>query len=386
MNHPATPVPAPRSGKSRSAAGPDYPARMRAASEGIAGKASHFLVTNPIDVGYLTGFLGGDSYLLLGGARPLILSDFRYAEELEPLKPICDIFIRKGAMGEALGQVLTSAGCGQLAVQAEHVTLAHRNGIAKSVRGLKIVETVGILAGLRARKDDSEIALIRKAIRIQEEALEETLPQIKKALKKHGSILEIEIAAILEAAMKSRGSSEPGFESIIAARANGSFPHYRPQKVKLTPNQPLLVDWGAIYNGYHGDMTRVFCFGKWPKKIAEIYQIVLDAHELAASALAPGKTTKEIDALARDHIAKHGYGEHFGHGLGHGMGLDGHEDPRLSHMASATKLEPGHVVTIEPGIYLPGIGGVRIEDDFLITEKGAKNLCTLPKDIDWATR
>jgi Xaa-Pro aminopeptidase len=186
--------------------------------------------------------------------------------------------------------------------------------------------------------------------------------------------------------MKCRGSPKPGFETIIAARANGSHPHYRPGPQKLGRNQGLLIDWGATYAGYHGDMTRVVCWGKWPKQLAEIYAIVLEAHEAAAAALRPGALTREIDKIARDIITGAGYGEQYGHGLGHGIGLDGHEEPRLSHMMAGTPLEPGHMVTVEPGIYLPGVGGVRIEDDYLITARGSENLCSLPRSLKWATR
>jgi Xaa-Pro aminopeptidase len=232
---------------------------------------------------------------------------------------------------------------------------------------------------MRRIKDDSEVALIRAAAKIQEQALLAVLPTLKPGQT------ELEVAAALEAEMKRRGSSAPGFETIVAADPNGSLPHYRPGRTKLRQNRALLIDWGAIYQGYHSDMTRVFAFGKWPAKIAEIYQITLDAQEMAAAALKPGVSTQDIDAIARGHITKHGYGDCFGHGLGHGLGFNGHEDPRLSHMVSGTVLEPGDVVTVEPGIYLPGIGGVRIEDDYVITQKGAKCLCTLPKDLDWAT-
>jgi Xaa-Pro aminopeptidase len=140
-----------------------------------------------------------------------------------------------------------------------------------------------------------------------------------------------------------------------------------------------------VCGGYHGDMTRTFTLGRWPAKIREIYEIVLDAQQMAAAALAPGKSTHEIDAVARAHITRHGYGEQFGHGLGHGIGRNGHEDPRLHPLHTNSELEPGQVVTVEPGIYLPGVGGVRIEDDYVITETGARNLCTLPKDLKWAT-
>lgn len=316
----------------------------------------------------------------------MVISDFRYEEELEPLKGFCDIVIRRRSMTEAVADLVSSLGVKRLGVQGEHMTLGLRQAIGLRIHGVKIIETTGLVARLRIKKDPSEVALIRKAIEIQEEALTAVLPWIGKRLRKAGRVSEQEIAAELEREMKVRGSSRPGFETIVGAAANGSLPHYRPGPSMLRKNQPLLIDWGAIWQGYHGDMTRVFCWGKWPKEVMEIYRIVLDAHEMAAAALRPGATTAEVDGLARDYISAHGYGERFGHGLGHGMGLDGHEDPRLSHMSEPKPLEPGMVVTIEPGIYLPGVGGVRIEDDFLITSKGAENLCSMPKGLKWATR
>ena len=355
-------------------------ARLRARLRKIG--IEHFFVTNPLDVGYLTGFLGGDSFLLVSPKACAIVSDFRYQEELEEVAPLCDIIIRKGSMTAAVAELLRREGVKELHVQAETMTLAERAAYGAAWgKGFekRLVPCSGVIAAMRAIKDDAEVALIRKAVRIQEEALLATLPTIRPGMS------ELEVAATLEAEMKRRGSSAPGFQTIVAADPNGSLPHYRPQRHRLRANRAVLIDWGAIWKGYHSDMTRVFALGKWPAKVAEIYQIVLDAKEKAAAALAPGRTTREIDAIARDHIARHGYGEHFGHGLGHGLGFNGHEDPRITHMLGETKLMPGHVVTIEPGIYLPGIGGVRLEDDYVITAKGAKNLCSLPQDLKWAT-
>lgn len=346
---------------------------------------SHLLVTSPKDVGYLTGFLGGESYLLVAASgsgsrsRPVIISDFRYQEELEPVRPLADVFIRSHSLTEAVGEVVHGANADRLGVQSEHLTLALRSAIERVIGARTTVETTGLVGKLRLIKDEGEIKLIVKAARIQEAALRAVLPKIKPGQT------ELEIAAGLEAEMKMRGSSEPGFQSIVAAGATGSLPHYRPQARKVARGKSLLIDWGAVYRGYHSDMTRVFALGAWPKKIAEIYKIVLEAQEMSAAALAPGKSTRDIDAIARMHITSHGYGEFYGHGLGHGLGLDGHEEPRLTHMLAPSVLEPGHVVTVEPGIYLPGVGGVRIEDDYVITSTGAKNLCTLPKSLDWAT-
>lgn len=345
-----------------------------------------FLVTNPVDVGYLTGFMGGDSYLLITGSRPIVISDFRYQEELEVVRDLCDVHIRKGSIARAAAELIMETGAARVGVQGEHMTLGLRQSIGLGIRGIKLIETTDLCSRLRIKKDASELKLIRKSIEVQEESLEAMLKWLDKRLSKQPGVTETEIAAVLEHEMKSRGSSKPGFETIIAAGTTGSLPHYRPQTRVLKKGMSLLVDWGAIYRGYHSDMTRVFCWGKWPSKVAEIYQIVLDAHEAAAAALKPGMTTKQVDSIAREYIAKHGFGEFFGHGLGHGMGLDGHEEPRLSHLLDATTLDAGMVVTIEPGIYLPGVGGVRIEDDYLVTSKGAENLCSLPKSLKWASR
>ncbi len=343
---------------------------------------SHFLVSNPIDVGYLTGFLGGDSYLLIavqGSRKPLVITDFRYIEELEEYKRSVDIIVRKRSMTEAVVDLLGSLGRGKVGIQADHMTVGERNALAAKVGEKRLVPVSGVVLGLRAIKDDHEIALIQNAIRIQERALMAVLPTIKPGQT------EMEIAAVLEAAMKTLGASKAGFESIIAAGANGSLPHYRPGRAKVAQNKSLLIDWGAMANGYTGDMTRTFALGKWPAKIKEIFKVVHEAHVRAADAIAPGRTTREVDAAARDVITKAGYGEFFGHGLGHGIGMNVHEEPRLSHMLPPKPLVPGQVVTNEPGIYLPGIGGVRIENDYLVTKKGCRNLCSLPFDLEWST-
>ncbi len=340
--------------------------------------ADSLLVTNPTDVAYLTGFLGGDSYLLVNRtARPVVISDFRYQEELEPIKPLAEIHIRRQGMTQAVLELLS--GRSRVAIQAEYLPCAEADTYSRQLGPGVLVPTTGLVGQLRAKKDAAEVELIKRAIKIQQEALSAVLPTLEPGQT------ELEVAARIEAEMKTRGSREPGFQTIVAAKANGSLPHYRPGKEKLAKNKPVLIDWGAVYQGYHGDMTRVFTLGAWPAKLKEIYTVVLEAHLAAAAALAPGRTTHEIDAIARAHIASAGYGEYFGHGLGHGMGLNGHEDPRLNPMYASMTLAPGNVVTIEPGIYIPGLGGVRIEDDFLVTESGAKNLCSMPKDLKWAT-
>jgi Xaa-Pro aminopeptidase len=340
------------------------------------------LISNPLDVGYLTGFFGGDSYLVVSPSAATVISDFRYIEELEPVKPLAAVYMRKSSMPQAVAEVFASTKVDRCGFQSEHVTVADRDAIAAALgKGPqnRLVATKDVVGKMRVIKDEHEIALIQKAVKIQEAALQATMPQIKAGMT------ELEVAAVLEMEMKSRGSSKPGFESIIAAKANGSLPHYRPsENVKVTKGQPLLIDWGSTYQAYQGDMTRTFSMGAWSKKMKEIYEIVLAAQEKAAAALAPGKSTHEIDAIARDLITNAGYGEEFGHGLGHGLGLS-KEPPFLNPLYKDEPLQVGHVCTVEPGIYLPGIGGVRIEDQYVITEKGARNFCSLPKDLEWST-
>lgn len=338
----------------------------------------HFLVTNPLDVGYLTGFLGGESYLLVGPGRPIIISDFRYDEELEPQRAFCDVVIRKKPILEAAADVIRQFHASRCGVQAEFMPIADMTILSAQVGENRVKPVDPLVGRLRVVKDEFEIALIRAALKIQEDALEAVLKKLKPG------ITELELAARLEGEMKARGSSQPGFQSIVGTGAGAALPHYRPGKVKIAPNRVLLIDWGATFKGYQGDMTRTFAFRKWPGKFGEIYRIVLDAQEMAAAALAPGQSTHVIDGIARAHITRHGYGDMFGHGLGHGLGMS-KEPPFLNPLYPPINLEVGHVCTVEPGIYLPGQGGIRIEDMYVITDKGAENLCSMPKDLKWAT-
>ncbi len=346
----------------------------------------HIVVSDPRDVAYLTGFLGGDSWLVLGSGKPTLVSDFRYAEEVDEHKSVVKIRMRDGRMDGAVALELADRGAQRIALQGEHVTLDLEAGMKKALRphGYKagaLGRSSGLVGALRRVKDESEVRLLRKAIRIQEAALEATLDQVEIGMR------EQEVAAILEYEMKARGSDTPSFETIVGAGASSSRPHYTPGAPKVRAGALLLIDWGATHKGYHGDMTRTFAIGKWPAKLREIYQIVLDAHLAAAAALGAGVHCRHTDAVARKVIVDAGYGEEFGHGLGHGIGYNVHEAPAMGPKSpKGARLEAGNVVTIEPGIYLPGVGGVRIEDDYLVTRRGSTNLCSLPKDILWATR
>lgn len=336
------------------------------------------LVTIERDIRYLTGFIGEASCLVITPRRMICISDFRFEEELLSLRGFAEVVMRKGTMPEAQRDVLSSLKPASLAIQAEAMSADSRATLAKAIGARRVRDTVGIIAELRIIKDEEEVGLIKKAAKIQQDAMLATLPTIKAGQT------EVAIAARLEYEARVRGAEGMSFGTIVAAGANGSRPHYRAAGAKAARGRPLLIDWGCILGGYCSDMTRTFSLGSWPAKMREIYEITLEAHLAGIAAVRPGATCAEVDRAARSIIEKAGYGDRFGHGLGHGIGLDIHEAPRLFKSVSR-RLEPGMVVTIEPGIYLPGVGGVRIEDDILVTSKGGRNLCSLPKDIHWAT-
>lgn len=337
---------------------------------------SALLVTNPRDIRYLTGFAGDDSWALVraGGRQVHVLSDFRFDEQIQREAPQVKAIMRKKSLADELKKLVDPLKLQDIGLQVEYMTLAQKKGVGKAVGRGRLVELEDGLLAQRAVKDAGEVALIQKALDIQQKAYEATLATLQQGQS------EYQIAARLEYEMRALGADGVSFPSIVAADANASLPHAVPGSRKIRKGGSILFDWGARYQGYCGDMTRVVSLGKMAAKVQEIYQIVLDAHLAAMDAIAPGKAMKDIDAVARDVITKAGYGEAFGHSLGHGVGLDIHEQPTLSPRSEGV-LQPGHVVTVEPGIYLPGIGGVRIEDTVLVTKKGYQSLCRLPKSL-----
>jgi Xaa-Pro aminopeptidase len=333
------------------------------------------LINHPPDIQYLTGFSGEDSWALVTRTQVIALSDRRFEEELADHHPYVRAVMRPASLAEALEPVARSVK--RLGVQAEHLSLSARKSIVKHRGSKRLVETQNVVLDLRAVKDTHEISLIQQAVRIQEQAFAELLRVLKPGM------MERQIAALLEYRMRELGADEAAFKTIVGADANASIPHYRPAGAKMKKNGIVLIDFGARVGGYCSDMTRVVALGKMPPKIKEIYQVVRAAHQAGIEAIGPGVSLPDVDKAARQVIEDAGYGKQFGHGLGHGIGLEIHEAPRLSNKATG-KLEPGHIVTVEPGIYLPGIGGVRLEDDVLVTATGRRNLCSLPTDLDSA--
>ncbi len=350
--------------------------RLRLALESC--NADALLIGHHTDIRYLTGFVGDDSLLVVtaAGGPPVIITDTRHEQLLAPWQQSGAARVVMGtrhALEQAARQVCADLGIGRLGLQAEYLSIAARRVIARSMDDISLIETDGLVGRLRMCKDALEIAAIERAIGIHQEAMVAALARLSPGLS------ELEFAAALEYEMKVRGASGPSFQTCVSAGANSAVIHNMTGG-SLIEEGTLLVDWGAVSDGYCSDMTRTYGVGRFPEKVGELYDIVLDAQRAAIDACAPGRQCAEIDGVARQIITKAGYGEHFGHGLGHGLGLDIHEPPFFNQQSTGVVLEPGMVMTVEPGIYLPGVGGVRIEDDVLITDRGHRVLTDFPRD------
>jgi Xaa-Pro aminopeptidase len=339
--------------------------------------ASAMLVTNAHDVGYLSGFTGEDSFLLVGRRWAVLLTDGRYAEQAESECHGVELHVRTGPMTDAVAQVVKAHRVRRIAVESEDLTLLWCERLGAKLRGRRIVPVASAVRRLRLVKDEWEIRAIRRAIRVAERAFRELIAQGGKRLLGRA---ERDVAAELDYLMRLGGASAPSFETIVAAGANSSLPHYRPGRRRIRAGEPVLIDWGARLDGYCSDLTRVVSIGRIPPKLSAVYEVVRRAQSAGIRAVKSGVSCRTADAAARELVAKAGYAERFVHGLGHGIGREVHESPGLARPVKQ-RLRAGMVVTVEPGIYLPGVGGVRIEDDVLVTRRGPRKLSSLPRTL-----
>jgi Xaa-Pro aminopeptidase len=336
--------------------------------------AGAFLVSNPRDFFYLTGFSGDESAVMVTPRDVYMISDGRFEEQLKKEAGWAKTYMRRGMLNDEIAKACEDLKIKKLAVQSEALTLADHDEINRLTNGTRLVAAPTLMGGLRILKSPGEVRAMSKALRNAEEAFVAMRQTIKVGQT------ELEMAARLEYEMKARGATAPSFPTICAEGANAALPHASPGQRKVKRGSAILFDWGARVNGYCSDLTRMVFVGGVPRKIGEIYDVVLDAQLAAIDAIRPGRRMCDIDAVARKIVTDAGYGDQFNHGLGHGLGIDVHEAPSLSWRSTA-KLEPGMLVTVEPGIYLPGVGGVRIEDDVLITTTGKRVLSTLSKRL-----
>ncbi|MCE5269303.1 MAG: Xaa-Pro peptidase family protein [Planctomycetaceae bacterium] len=334
------------------------------------------LVTDFTNVTYLTGFTGDDSYLLVRKDGDLILSDPRYTVQFGEECPGLDLSIRPPgvSMLQGLVRAFRSGRIARLAIEADSMTVGFRDQIADRSPKLELIPTGGFVERLRLIKDKDEIARIRTAIWQAEKAF----GVLRSTLRPE--MTEKDAADELEHQFRLFGAKNAAFASIVAVGPRAALPHATPGANRIGDDDFVLVDWGANEGLYNSDLTRVLITGRISPKLERIYGVVLEAQRRAIAAVRPGALAADVDDVARAYIAKAGFGHRFRHGLGHGLGLQVHEAPRVA-VKSQTILQPGMVVTVEPGIYLPGWGGVRIEDDVLVTRTGHEVLTHSPKEL-----
>ncbi|MEN6457721.1 MAG: Xaa-Pro peptidase family protein [Thermoguttaceae bacterium] len=335
------------------------------------------LVTSFTNVTYLTGFTGDDSYLLVRRDGDLVLSDPRYTDQLGEQCPNVDLSIRAPgvSMLQCLLRALRAGRIGRLGIEADSMTVGFRDQIAEESPTLELASTAGLVERLRLIKEKEEIAQIQTAIRQAERAF----GVLRSTLRPE--MTEKDAADELEHQFRLFGAKNAAFPSIVAVGARAALPHATPGARQIGEDDFVLIDWGANEGLYNSDLTRVLVTGRISPKLERVYRVVLEAQKRAIDAIRPGVLAADVDNVARAHIAKAGFGRRFRHGLGHGLGMLVHEAPRLA-VKSQTVLKPGMVMTVEPGIYLPGWGGVRIEDDVLVTRTGHEVLTHCPKELE----
>lgn len=354
-------------------------ARRRALLAGVLADTGvdAYLVTSPVNVTYLTGVVSSNAACLVTADGSTILAtDDRYAEAATASLPDAEVVTDRDVASVLVRRAADTGG--QLAIEQHHVTLAVAAGLESAAGDrLSLVDGDRAVESLRAHKEPEEVALVAQACAVSAQALHDLLagPLLGRS--------EREIARDLEARMLGLGADGLAFDTIVAAGPNGSVPHHSPGSRAVAPGDLLTIDFGAKVAGYHADCTRTVLVGgpgeDWQR---EVYEVVRAAQRAGVEALAPGRSVAEVDAAARDVVAEHGYAEFFTHGLGHGVGLEIHEPPWLTSGSTGTGTLPGRTtVTVEPGIYIPGKGGVRIEDTTDVGPGGARVLTDVPTEL-----
>lgn len=331
------------------------------------------LITNPFNRRYVTGFTGSAGVVLITHDEAIFITDFRYTEQAEREVKGFTIIQHGPQIVDDIANQVKRLNIERLGFEAEHMTMAQYSVYDDKLHS-ELVATSGIIETLRMIKTDKEVAMIKKAAEIADRAFEHILSFIKPGVR------EIDIANELEYIMRKEGATQSSFDMIVASGVRSSLPHGTASEKTVELGELVTLDFGALYNGYVSDITRTVAVGKISDELKEIYDIVLTAQERGVAGIKPGMTGKEADALTRDYISEKGYGENFGHSTGHGIGLEVHEGPALSPRSDIV-LQKNMVVTVEPGIYIPNVGGCRIEDDIVLTETGNERLTLATKEF-----
>lgn len=344
--------------------------------EGISEETDAVLITSDINRRYFTGMKSSAGTVLGFRDKAYLIIDFRYIEKARSCAENCEVIEQKDLFGQ-IRELLNVHNARNVAVEAMEITLHQLHLFEKKLHEFNFIKTDELsntIYDLRTVKSSAEIEKIKKAQEIAEHAFDEVLKFIKPG------VTEREIALVLDNAMLSAGAEALSFETIALTGKNTSMPHGVPGEDKVKKGDFVLMDFGAVYDGYHSDMTRTVCVGEPDAEMKEVYSIVLAAQAKALKAVRSGITGSELDRKARSVIEEYGYGDNFGHSLGHGVGMEIHEFPNAS-AKSERVLKENMVVTVEPGIYLPGKFGVRIEDFVVVTENSCENLTKCPKNL-----
>lgn len=344
--------------------------RERLATDGL----DAILISKPENQAYLSGFTGSNGLLLISAAEALLFTDFRYAEQAAKQAPAFKVEMPEGSLIGAAAQVIEGAKLGKVGFESDFLTWDSFNAYTKVITANALVAAGGLVEDLRMIKDEAELEVMRKAAQIADEAFATILPLIKAGAR------EWDLAVELQYQMMKRGATGVSFDTIVASGVRSSMPHGRASAKIIEQGDLVTFDFGALYQGYCSDMTRTVMVGEPTAEQRRIYEIVLAAEKRGLAACKPGITGNDLDAVCRDYILEHGYGPEFGHSTGHGVGRYIHEGPRL-RKGSNQVLQPGMIVTIEPGIYIPDWGGVRIEDMVLVTETGCEPFTKTTKDL-----
>lgn len=330
------------------------------------------LISQPENRRYLSGFTGSSGWLLISAERSILATDFRYYEQVGREAPAFELAQIKTTFSKLLPDLLAGMGVRRLGFESQHVTVDELDTWRQATEGVEWVPCKGLVEALRAVKEEPEVEALRRSVALTDAAFAHLMEVIRPGMTEQQAAWEI------ESYMRSHGASKIAFDLIVAAGPNGALPHARASDRIVQPGEPIVIDIGCVVDGYCSDMTRTVCLGEPGPRYVAVWELVLRAQEAAKAAIRAGVPAVEVDGAARSLIAEAGYGEHFGHGLGHGVGLGVHESPKASPL-SEDVLQAGMSLTVEPGIYLPGEFGVRIEDLVIVREEGVETLTNTPK-------
>lgn len=331
------------------------------------------LITSSSNLRYMTNFTGTAGAAVISLTDAKFITDFRYTDQASEQVKEFDIVRHRVPMIEEVAKQTEKMKIQRLGFEQDYVTYSRYHAYKKALKA-ELVPVSGLIEQLRMMKDEEEIAMIKQAAEIADAAFEHIVAHIRPGVK------ELDIANELEFFMRKKGASSSSFDTIVASGFRSCLPHGVASEKRIEAGELVTLDFGAYFRGYCSDITRTVAVGELSDELKRIYTIVKEAQERGVEGIKAGMSGKQADALTRDYISEKGYGEYFGHSTGHGIGLEIHEGPTLS-VKSETVLKPGMVVTVEPGIYLPGVGGVRIEDDVLITETGNDVLTKATKEL-----